>query len=483
MKASRLGWLLVGYMACGDQRLENVRPQLLAPPATLDFGALPVFNRKSLDLELVNQGRAGLVITSVDVVSENSIFTLDERPETVAPGDTAVVKLSFVPTAEKDYEATLTVTSDDLDLPTVTVKLTGKGSTRAVMEIEPESIEFGRVGECGSSLKTLTVRSKGTADLVIEDLSFVEGSSPHFSFIGSTRTPVVVKTVGANGLPGEILLTLRYSVPEGATEAASATLRLRSTDPDQREVLIPISGTPNRAPVARIAPLGNAVLGQDIALDGAASSDVDGDEPLSFAWTLRQKPLGATTQLSSKDAATSSMRLDDTLPGTYEVELTVTDSTGVKSCRPARANVVGAPAQKLLIEMFWNNARTDMDLHFFKSPSVVFGTLPDDCHYANPKPDWGILGDDTDNPEFIRDALTGYGPEVVGYVNPVDGTYRIVVEHSRANLAPDPETEITVRIYQYGVVKAELKKTLLNQGDVWGVADVEWPSGTVTPLP
>jgi hypothetical protein len=103
-------------------------------------------------------------------------------------------------------------------------------------------------------------------------------------------------------------------------------------------------------------------------------------------------------------------------------------------------------------------------------------------HYANKTPDWGVASDPGDNPELLRDALTGYGPEVIGYVNPIETTFRIAVEFKHAHLDPNPATPVTVRIYQYGVVKAEFKKTMEKQGDLWGVADVAWPSGTITPL-
>lgn len=475
---------LVGLWAalwgCNEDTLRGVRPQLVSPPAVLDFGAVPVLNEKNVDLEMANVGRGDLNVLGVSLREEGTPFSLRSVPGKVQAGETARLTVAFVPPGENDFRVMLDVLTDDPDLPRFEVELLGKGSTRAKIEVEPALIDFGRVGECGTALQTLSLKSVGTADLIIEELAWAEGSSPDFSIIGSTKTPVVVKTVGPNGLPGQLLLTLRYSVPEGAALASSATLRIRTTDPEAREITVAMTGTPNRAPVAVIAPLGNGALGQEVFLDGSASSDADGDAPLSYKWSLRQKPLGATTTLSSTQQATSSMRLDNTLIGAYEVELSVTDSTGVKSCRPARATLVASPAEKLLVEMFWNNLRTDMDLHFLRDSTSMVGVAPDDCFYGNPRPDWGVLGDASDDPAFLRDALTGYGPESVGYINPVAGTYRLVVEHARANLAPDPTTEITVRIYFFGVLKAEYKKTLLQQGEIWPVADVRWPTGDVT---
>src|SRR6266496_2827461 len=101
-------------------------------------------------------------------------------------------------------------------------------------------------------------------------------------------------------------------------------------------------------------------------------------------------------------------------------------STGVKACTPATAEIVATPAQKLLVEMFWDNSVTDVDLHVLRTTTSMISSSPDDCFYGNPKPDWGTPGDPNDDPELVRDALTGYGPEVTGYVNPIDTTYRVV---------------------------------------------------------
>ncbi len=180
---------------------------------------------------------------------------------------------------------------------------------------------------------------------------------------------------------------------------------------------------------------------------------------------------------------TTSMKLDPALPGEYEVQLDVTDAQGVKACTPARAKIVATPAQKLLIEMFWDNAKTDLDLHLLRSnQNPQLSKAPDDCYYANPKPDWGIASDTADDPDFLRDALTGYGPELVGYANPIDTTFRVVVEFAHDHLATDPASTATVRIYQYGVVKGEFTKRMTQRGEVWSVADLTWPSGAISRL-
>ena len=113
----------------------------------------------------------------------------------------------FTPLAEQAYEDTLFFETDDEENARLELTLTGTGSTRGIIDVQPAMLDFGRVAECASTVQLITILSRGTADLVIEEIAFTDGSSPAFSFVGSVR-PATVKTVDANGLPGQIQITV-----------------------------------------------------------------------------------------------------------------------------------------------------------------------------------------------------------------------------------------------------------------------------------
>lgn len=493
-RAFLISALLLLAAACGGDDVRQVRPQLVMvakvidgqaqPIDTRDFGPVPVLNTRTEDVELLNVGRGTLTVRQALIEEAGVPFTIESIPDVIAAGEQKPIRVVFIPPEEKDYEATLRIETDDLDNPLVTVKLVGKGSTRAIMEVEPTAIDFGRVAEGTAAVKTFAIRSKGSADLIVEELVFAEGSSPNFSFVGSSKTPATVKTTGANGLPGQIQLTVKYTAPVGATGSETGSIRIRGTDPEKREVTIALTASINQAPLPKIEDLGNGAPGMVVNLNGSNSSDPDNDLPLTYKWTLRQKPLGSTTTISPPDSATPSMTLDPSVPGEYEVQLEVTDAAGAKSLVPARKTIIASPAQKLLIEMFWNNQITDLDLHVTRVNTADLYSA-DDCYYGNKKPDWGVAGDATDDPSYERDALKGYGPEVVGYVNPIDSTYRVHVVFANNHLQAPPasDSEATVRVYEFGVLRGEFKKVLKAQGERWAVADITWPSGVVTQVP
>lgn len=477
-------WVAGGVLAalsCGPTNFNRTRPNLFPPLEQLDFGAVPVLNEKTDAVLLLNVGRAELTVSNVTVTGEG--FTLKSAPSAVLTSEELPIEVVFKPLAEKAYEGTLSYETNDPESPILTARLAGTGSTRAVMEVNPASLDFGRVGECSSAIRNFTISSKGTADLLVTKIEFTEGTHPAFSFIGSTRTPAVVKTQGANGLPGQIQLTVKATVAQGLTGELTGGIRIQGTDPDLQEVVLPLAVRVNQAPVAAIAPLGNGAPGLVVNLDGSGSADPDGDTPLTYKWTLRGKPLSASTAIAGPEQPTTSMTLDAQLPGAYEVQLDVTDAAGAKSCAPARATIVATPAEKLLVEMFWDNAETDIDLHVLRTPNARMGEAPDDCFYGNLKPDWGAPQVATDDPSFKRDALTGYGPELFGYADPAANTYRLAVEFANEHLSAKPESNITVRVYLFGVVKGEFTARLSSVGQRWAVADIEWPAGTVTPVP
>ncbi|HEY1086721.1 MAG TPA: choice-of-anchor D domain-containing protein, partial [Archangium sp.] len=463
--------LAASVMACGNQNLQTVRPRLTPPGSPVEFGTLPVLNQKSIEIPLTNVGRQRLTVKNVALTKDDGIFRITSSPEGVVAGATENIVVVFTPLAEQAYEDTLSFETDDEDNLRLELTLTGTGSTRGIIKTDPELIDFGRVAECASSVQVLTILSEGTADLVIEEIGFTEGTSPAFSFVGSTRTPATVKTVGANGLPGQLQLTVRVSAAAMSDGTLTGGIRIKSTDPERREIVIPLTATVNKAPVAVIAPLGVGAPGQRIALDGTGSSDPDMDAPLTYKWTIRSKPLASNTSIAMPDQASTEMTLDANVPGQYEVQLDVEDATGARSCTPARATVVASPAQKLLVELFWDNAGTDLDLHVLRNPMALLGAVPDDCFFQNRAPDWGTAGDTMDDPLLERDALTGYGPEVFGYVNPVDGTYRVAVKFENELLSPMPSSRATVRVYLFGVLKAEASKTLERAGSAWEVVD------------
>ena len=80
--------------------------------------------------------------------------------------------------------------------------------------------------------------------------------------------------------------------------------------------------TANSAPSADAGPDQTAFVGNTVALDATASSDVDGG-PITYQWSFTTKPVGSEAMLSDPTASQPSFTLDK--PGDYFIQLIVND--------------------------------------------------------------------------------------------------------------------------------------------------------------
>jgi hypothetical protein len=106
------------------------------------------------------------------------------------------------------------------------------------------------------------------------------------------------------------IYTLSFVVFDGEALSNTDTLQINAT---------------NNPPVAE-AGANQTVhyAGRMVQLSGSGSSDFDGD-PLTYAWTLINKPIGSTAALSSSNIVNPTITLD--IPGSYVINLVVNDLT------------------------------------------------------------------------------------------------------------------------------------------------------------
>ncbi len=450
---------------CPNGVLEQVFPEIDLSEEILDFGSLPVLHTKALERTVGNRGRAPLIIHELEIAGEDAgFFSTESLPDNISVGGERAVVVSFRPDEERSYEALLKVHSNDPDDPLVEVPLTGEGLTVGKIRVEPTSIHFGLVGEGAVAIEPFTIHSIGSAPLIVETMDLETGTPEAFSPVGSWRAPATIE-------PGDSMDLSVAFMPEAGQEDASGAIILSSTDPGRRLVRVPLTAWVNRAPIAVCGDDETIVAapGDVVTLDGTQSYDPDGHEPLTYEWRVDRRPLTSLTELSDPLSPTPSLELD--VAGTWEVLLDVEDSLGAASISPCRTTVRAVAAERLYIEMVWDHPVTDLDLHVLAPGGEIFGPL--DCWWGNP---------DAFGCEHSGDDLAGYGPEWVRLADPDPGTYRVIVRFAKTNGALEPATKATVRVYQYGVLEAEMRRTLLHAGTVWDVLSIDWPSGDVSPV-
>lgn len=465
--------LVLLMLGCGPDSTVAVRPKLIWEPAALEFGDRPILDDLSLSVRLLNVGAAPLELSSVRIEGDGA-FVLEESPTEIQGGAERELVVRFTALEMKAYEATLVIESDDDDNPQVRIALTGEGTTVAHVVVDPPRLEFGRVGESRSAVRRVKLTSTGTADLKIRNIAFSEATAPGYGFVGSMRTPHVLKAHVDGAADDFVELSIKFA-PTAGLPGTDGTLVIETTDPDNSRVEIPLLAGVNHQPVALPGEDRLVAPGDLVELDGSASFDPDGDEPLSFSWVLREKPEDSESALEGADTPTPSFRTD--YPGLYALELVVTDAEGLSSV-PARVDITGASTERLVVALLWDHSTADLDLHMRPDGAALNGPL--DCHGYQPRPDWGVAGPE-DDPFHTGDRLSGFGPERIVYENPVDGRYRIAARYVSSQGSGELAVRATVRVYLYGQIHSEITRVLTTPGEVWEVASLAWPSGAVEP--
>jgi len=105
----------------------------------------------------------------------------------------------------------------------------------------------------------------------------------------------------------------------------------------------------NRPPIADAGPDQTVFVGDLVRLDGTNSSDPDGD-PLSFRWTLLERPQTSTAKIRNPTSPIATLVPD--FPGVYVIELTVDDGRGGVDTDTVRITAEERPARELVAIRF-----------------------------------------------------------------------------------------------------------------------------------
>ncbi|MFT6144043.1 MAG: hypothetical protein ACJAZO_002368 [Myxococcota bacterium] len=464
MRAALVPLCLLVLAGCPqDIPISALVPEIVITPGELVFGEQAVPVPVAQDLVISNGGRADLdVELSFD---GDGAFVFDPLTLTIPPGEAQVVIATFIPDTFLEFTGTLTVASNDVETPTVIVPVSGIGVDLPVPDIDFSSrvLDFGTV-ETGSLVSDFfLLRNAGEATLSLEAVD--QGGSGAFSLI---TDPSNTDIAGGGEVPVLIQYAPTYADGDGGT------LLFTSNDPDEATVEVALLGNGGGDfdwPEAVINCPGSAEPPENISLNGDGSNDPGGNLPLRYEWSLTERPPGSRAELQNLVSADTRFFAD--IAGTFEVQLIVENSQGVRSA-PDRCEIAAIPTDELHVELTWDTSRADLDLHLMQENGTLFDNSTD-ATWCNPRPNWGGAGA-ADNPSLDIDDRGGFGPENINIEAPADGEYTVAVHYFEEH--GDDAVTATVRIYSYGELELT-RSRILSRNEVWNVAQVNWPDGTV----
>lgn len=469
---------LLFLAACPDPDLGGgvvkLRPEITLSTDAITFGDVGVPLTVEQTFRISNGGRADLDV-SLKLEGEGAeAYTLPVRQAELGPDDAIDLVVRFAPPTFLPYDATIRITSNDVETPEILLPVTGVGVSAPLPDIDLSSGTLEFVDVTTSAQLMVDLRNAGTAPLDVGAVR-LEGSGA-FQLLAD---PSNVTVAPGNAWPMFIVYT--PTQPDGD----SGRVVIPSNDPDEPEVTLVLlgnGGADYEYPVAVIDCPGPVDPPRFVNLDGSDSYDPLGLTPLSYTWTLVERPTDPFGEpisdgyLSSFAGPTTTLFADAV--GTYVVDLAVTNAIGTRSA-PTRCVVEAIPDELIVVELTWDTERADLDLHLAESGTELFDR--GDATWCNPRPDWGTPNDASDDPRLDLDDRAGFGPENISIDLPAAGDYDVRVHYWDDHR--DSVVTATVRVYLNGSTTPAFQASrLMSHTDVWDAARVQWPAATVAAL-
>ncbi len=189
---------------------------------------------------------------------------------------------------------------------------------------------------------------------------------------------------------------------------------------------------------------------------------------------------------TSDDDATAAD--DDTTPVSDDDSTPISDDDSTPppddDTTPSDDDSTPPPSEPgLFVELNWDVAGDDFDLHLVRGAGVVEDS-EEDCYYANctgslaANPDWGEAEEEEDNPALIEDDIEGNGPEQVQILEPED-TFFTVWVHDYPGSTYEEVNEAVVSVWAYGELLGTRSFDITGEDTITKVVRITYPTEAV----
>lgn len=458
------------------EEISQVRPRMLVEPEAIDgvggisqdtFFTITISNPSNTELEFVENG------IRLDEMGDPN-FRIVQLPDSVLPSASAEVVVAVRPVVTGTITTTLQIEAEPDALPNyaeVPFQIDAVDLGLPDIEVDPTELDFARIGENDVARAPITVQNNGVRDLIIDETVFVPAEE------GDNSIRLITPVQPGWALAPAESLTLDMVFAPTDTVLHSGELVIRSNDPDEAEIRIPVQGRGSLCPVAVAEVLDDA---EDIEpldtirITGENSyAQSDGTDIESYDWVLEQRPIGSTAIID--EIAAERVQLTCDLAGDYVVRLTAVDTDGIRSCNDSVVRLHVEPSQDLHIQLVWDHPTADLDLHLLRENGYIF-THDGDVYFSNREPEWFSGDEQSSNPTLDADDNRGYGPENINIESPLPGSrWKVLVHYWNRQTDGDAFTIATLRIYAFGQVVADIPQTFDTDQSLWNAVEIVWP--------
>ena len=186
--------LLLSLIGCSDymvhkEVVEEGTPDIVVVPERIDFGHLVSGMEAGAEkLTIINAGDIDLFVSDVVLGDLNGFAVTESGMDSLPPGESITIDISYVPETYEQRETSIIITSDDPDEEVIIVPVTGFGDA-PVISVTPAEKQFEDVEVGCTEEVELEITNLGNLDLEIDSFS-------HFA-----STPVDTELKNQNSMP------------------------------------------------------------------------------------------------------------------------------------------------------------------------------------------------------------------------------------------------------------------------------------------
>jgi hypothetical protein len=143
-------------------------------PSSLSFGSIQTGSSRTLPASITNSGGSSVTISQVTPNGAGYTVSGITPPVTLSAGQSYTFSVIFTPAASGTASGTLSVTSNASN-PTLSIPLSGTGTTAGSLAVNPSTINFGNVVVGTSQSQTATL-SASIASVTVSSIGGLTGS-------------------------------------------------------------------------------------------------------------------------------------------------------------------------------------------------------------------------------------------------------------------------------------------------------------------
>jgi len=191
-------------------------PVINVPVTAHNYGTVTIGTSETWQMQVQNTGSSDLEITNLIIPGSAPIFTTFTAPQTITPGNSINIPLTYTPTEVGPLNVTISVESTDPITPSVDVTLTGEAvNSGPSMYIPFDLHDYADVRANAFTRWFLEIENIGNAPLVISDISsnsenYIIDESVTFPFniatLDSAMIGVWFNPFKAGPYPGELTI-------------------------------------------------------------------------------------------------------------------------------------------------------------------------------------------------------------------------------------------------------------------------------------